>query len=386
MRIKKKEYIEDDINYWDITVPEHHNFVLANGAVVHNCGCGTGFSVQKCHVSKLPKITPRTKGKKKFVIPDNIEGWADAIGLAINSFFDGSSVFPESNGYEMEFDYSKIRLEGSLISGGFKAPGPEGLKASISNIVNLIERRLNSPDFHTDGFAGQLRPIDAYDVVMHMSDAVLSGGVRRSATICLFSPEDTEMLNAKTGNWLETNPQRGRSNNSVLLIRDKTTKEAFEKVMESVKEFGEPGFVWAEDEGILYNPCLVGDTLVETDCGLVSIREIVEDPSKYKVLSYNDSGDLVYETVKAGVKTRENANVIKLEFDDDTVLELTSDHRVYTNNRGYVNASNLTTDDEVVSVDFDSESYSSTVEVTEEVYVDQSKWTTRVIENMKPSC
>jgi ribonucleoside-diphosphate reductase alpha chain len=220
------------------------------------CGCGTGFSVQKTHVKHLPEIAPRIKGKKTFVIPDNIEGWADAIGIVVNSFFKTSTSFSEYNGYEVEFDFSEIRTEGSFISGGFKAPGPEGLKNSINKIVELIESRIEGGYASKSEFCDKLRPIDAYDVIMHMSDAVLSGGVRRSATICVFSPDDDEMLNAKTGDWFIKNPQRGRSNNSVLLVRDKTTKEDFTKIMESVKDFGEPGFVWAEDEGVLYNPCV----------------------------------------------------------------------------------------------------------------------------------
>lgn len=179
MKIKKIEFVEDDLNYWDITVPSYHNFVLSNGAVVHNCGCGTGFSVQKQHIKQLPTIAKHTKGKKKFVIPDSIEGWADAVGLVVNSYFEMSDVFPESNGYKIELDYSQIRPEGALISGGFRAPGPKGLERSINKIVELIETRLESDGFKIDEFAGKLRPIDAYDIIMHMSDAVLSGGVRR---------------------------------------------------------------------------------------------------------------------------------------------------------------------------------------------------------------
>ena len=90
---------------------------------------------------------------------------------------------------------------------------------------------------------------------MHISDAVLSGGVRRSATICLFSPDDLEMASAKTGNWFVDNPQRGRSNNSALLLKNKTTKEEFLNLMKYVKEFGEPGFIWSDSTELVTNPC-----------------------------------------------------------------------------------------------------------------------------------
>jgi ribonucleoside-triphosphate reductase (thioredoxin) len=222
------------------------------------CGCGVGFSVQTHHVAKLPKIVKRDKGEETFVIPDSIEGWADAIGVLMQSYFQDKRKFTmydydvdyaSFSGKKVNFDYSLIREEGAQISWGGKAPGPRGLKNAIANIEKVLDRCLE------DGFK-TLRAIDAYDIIMHSSDAVLSGGIRRSATICLFSPDDDAMATAKTGDWFVKNPQRGRSNNSALLIRDETTKEQFAKLMESVKQFGEPGFVWADDKEALYNPCV----------------------------------------------------------------------------------------------------------------------------------
>lgn len=208
------------------------------------CGVGVGFSVQTHHIDQLPNISAPndTHDNNKHVIGDSIEGWSDAILALMRSYFD-------ENASVVEFDYSKIRKEGALISGGFAAPGPNGLKNSINRIKALIDNCIKNQQT-------RLRPIDVYDIIMHMSDAVLSGGVRRSATICLFSLEDSEMLNAKTGNWFIDNPQRGRSNNSVVLVKNEVTREQFAEVMKSTKEFGEPGFVWVDDKGIGYNPCV----------------------------------------------------------------------------------------------------------------------------------
>jgi len=227
------------------------------------CGCGTGFSVQWHHVEKLPEFAPRTKGAKTFVIPDEIEGWADAIGVLLSSFVASGfeATFPEYQGYHVAFDYSLIRLKGSKITGGFKAPGPDGLRASLGKIEALMSSFLNHEN-------KQLSPIIIYDIVMHMSDAVLSGGVRRSATICLFSYDDEEMLKAKTGNWLEDNPQRARSNNSAILVRENTTAEQFAKLFESVKEFGEPGFVLVEDRDVCVNPCVEIGMWPQTESGV----------------------------------------------------------------------------------------------------------------------
>lgn len=217
------------------------------------CGCGTGFSVQKHHIEKLPPIIKRSEETKTFVIPDSIEGWADAIGVLMSSYFRiDNNPFPEYTKTKVIFDYSLIRPAGAPLSWGGKAPGPKGLKQAIEKIENLLESRLNE----ANSVSTKLRPIDAYDIVMHASDAVLSGGIRRSATICIFSADDQEMISAKTGDWFVSNPQRGRSNNSVLLLRNETKEEDFETLMKSVKEFGEPGFIWSDSTEALYNPCV----------------------------------------------------------------------------------------------------------------------------------
>jgi ribonucleoside-triphosphate reductase (thioredoxin) len=213
------------------------------------CGCGVGFSVQKHHVANLPNFVERKGKTKVYVIPDSIEGWADSLGVLLSSYF-GSGDFVEYAGYDVEFNFGLIRPEGSKLgSSSGKAPGPIPLQNAMQKITELLNDCVNSG-------RDNLRTIDAYDIIMHASDAVLSGGVRRSATICLFSPDDLDMATAKTGNWFNENPQRGRSNNSALLIRDKTSYEQFATLMESVKEYGEPGFVWSDSTELMVNPCV----------------------------------------------------------------------------------------------------------------------------------
>lgn len=220
------------------------------------CGCGTGFSVQRHHVDKLPlltKISPYAP-VYRFSIPDTIEGWADALGVLLSSYcvWFSDAVFPEAVGCKVEFDYSNIRPAGSPISSGVGvAPGPDGLRTALEHIRNLLDEATSAKPWPV-----KLRPIQAYDIVMHASNAVLSGGVRRSATICLFSPDDQEMAKAKTGDWFTTNPQRARSNNSVVLVRNRTSFDDFAALMRHAKEFGEPGVVWSDDPNILFNPCV----------------------------------------------------------------------------------------------------------------------------------
>lgn len=230
------------------------------------CGCGVGFSVQKRHINKLPNIAQRTEEKAKvFQVPDSIEGWADAFGVLLSSYFVDGGMFPEYRGYRVIFDLSLIRPRGAPISGGFKAPGPEPLRLALERCEALLERELAAAasvkavcgeDVSETTVTLAMRPIVAYDFTMHMSDAVLAGGVRRSATICLFDKDDQEMMTAKTGNWFTDNPQRARSNNSVVLIRSELTREEWAQIMKSVKDFGEPGFIFTEDPDFAYNPCV----------------------------------------------------------------------------------------------------------------------------------
>ena len=212
------------------------------------CGCGVGFSVQEHHIAKLPQVTKPSAHAKIYVVPDTIEGWADAFGVLLSSYFVSGHTFPEYAGKTVHFDLSLIRPKGALISGGFKAPGPDGLADALRKCEKLLQ------NLAKDKQPVNMPPIVAYDFVMHMSDAVLSGGVRRSATICVFSKTDKEMLNAKTGNWYLENPQRGRSNNSVMILRNEITREEWAEIMKSVKQVGEPGFIFTDSLEFLYNP------------------------------------------------------------------------------------------------------------------------------------
>ncbi len=227
------------------------------------CGTGVGFSVQKHHVERLPAFPIRGEEMelpvKHVTVADTIEGWSDAIGALFESFYDKTFA---------EFNFSEVRPRGApLRTAGGRAPGHLPLKRGIDAVSKILR-----------GAAGrQLRPIEVYDIVMHLAQAVLSGGVRRSATICLFSPDDAEMANAKTGNWFETNPQRAFSNNSALLERKTATREVFDHLFERQKEFGEPGFYFSADKDYGANPCVeigLHPRLVVTGEDIARLRQL----------------------------------------------------------------------------------------------------------------
>ena len=204
-------------------------------------GCGVGYSVQKHHIEKLPEIRIPRK-TRRFLVGDSIEGWADAVKVLLKSYFGITAARPK-------FDFRDIRPKGAeLITVGGKAPGPEPLKECLFQIQKVLDRK-------EDG--SQLTPIEAHDIICHIADAVLSGGIRRAALISLFDLHDNEMLTAKHGHWWELNPQRGRANNSAVVIRSKVTKKDFFNLWDKIvaSNSGEPGIYFSNDKDWGTNPC-----------------------------------------------------------------------------------------------------------------------------------
>jgi ribonucleoside-diphosphate reductase alpha chain len=206
-------------------------------------GTGVGYSVQKHHVEQLPEIRkPNANRKRRFLIGDSIEGWADAIKVLFKSYFGDQLSTPE-------FDFSDIRAKGAqLVTSGGKAPGPQPLKDCLHKLKSMLEAK-------EDG--EKLSPIEVHDMVCHIADAVLAGGIRRAALISLFSADDQEMISCKAGSWWEQNPQRGRANNSAALLRHKITKEFFMDLWKRVEASGagEPGIYFTNDKDWGTNPC-----------------------------------------------------------------------------------------------------------------------------------
>tara|TARA_Y100001937_G_scaffold125872_1_gene193689 strand:+ start:5322 stop:7175 length:1854 start_codon:yes stop_codon:yes gene_type:complete len=204
-------------------------------------GTGVGFSVQKHHVNKLPEIRRPSNRSRRFLVGDSIEGWADSVKALIQSYFKGTS--------KLRFDFSDIRPKGArLVTSGGKAPGPQPLKECLVKIEGILDEK-------DDG--EQLTPIEVHDIICYIADAVLAGGIRRAALISLFSADDEEMLSAKTGNWWELNPQRGRANNSAVLMRHRIDRSTFMSIWDRVRESGsgEPGFYFSNDKDWGTNPC-----------------------------------------------------------------------------------------------------------------------------------
>jgi intein/homing endonuclease len=272
------------------------------------CGCGFGFSVQSHHILKLPNIHLRSKQPKTHVVEDSIEGWATSLDVLMSSYFVRGGRHPDFEGRKVYFDLTNIRPKGSKISGGFKAPGPEPLRAALDKIEYILQGVALKKN-------QKLSSVQVYDICMHTADAVISGGVRRSATICLFSPDDVEMANAKTGNWFIDNPQRARSNNSALIVRKNITRERFHELMQTIKQFGEPGFYFAESTEHATNPCLSGDTWVTTKDGPKQISTIIEE--------YKNTEDKTIEILVDGVFRKTTSRGFWETSSDSKLYELT---------------------------------------------------------------
>ena len=205
-------------------------------------GTGVGYSVQKHHVDELPEIRkPNNSRTRRFVIADSIEGWADAVKALMKTYFQGSS--------KLRFDYSDIRPKGArLVTSGGKAPGPQPLKECLVKIEGILSEKENGTKLST---------LEVHDIVCHIADAVLAGGIRRAALISLFSADDDDMIACKSGAWWEENPQRGRANNSAVLMRHKISKDFFMDLWKRVElsGAGEPGIYFSNDKDWGTNPC-----------------------------------------------------------------------------------------------------------------------------------
>lgn len=266
------------------------------------CGTGVGFSVQKHHVEKLYSLPEYWEATAHFSIPDTIEGWALSIDEQIKN---------AQLGFDTEFDFSLIRPKGALLkTSGGRAPGPEPLKLALSKTRDVLI-----------GARGRkLRPIEVYDICMHLAKAVLSGGIRRSATICLFSPDDVEMKNAKAEDkWWEKNPQRTASNNSAMLCRSTCSKAEFDSLFEAQKAYGEPGFYFANSLDHGTNPCQPAFAIVRKPSGLCTFEFLKEGDDIWSETGWTK----VTKKWSTGVKP-----VYRVKNEMGGIFEGTLNHRV----------------------------------------------------------
>jgi ribonucleoside-diphosphate reductase alpha chain len=223
-------------------------------------GSGVGYSVQEHHVEQLPPMVRHPfANERRYIVQDSVIGWSDAVDALIKAYFYPGAAFPI-------FDFSEVRPAGTVLktSGGL-APGPEPLRRALERINDVLAEAWSEDAY--------LRPIHVHDIACHLADAVLSGGIRRSAMIALFSPDDTEMLHAKSGDWYVDNLQRSRANNSAVLLRgedDTKFYEVFQALQESGS--GEPGFFWTADRNLGTNPCAEISLNDRQFCNLTTIN------------------------------------------------------------------------------------------------------------------
>ena len=249
-------------------------------------GTGVGYSVQKHHVNQLPPINkPYTKRTRRYLISDSIEGWADAVKMLMKSYLNGRSS-------TIVFDFSDIRPKGArLVTSGGKAPGPQPLKECLLKIEGLLDAKEDGDNLST---------LETHDIICHIADAVLAGGIRRAALISLFSADDDQMISSKAGDWWETNPQRGRANNSAVLMRHKITKEFFMDVWKRIElsGSGEPGIYLNNDKDWGTNPCCEIALRPYQFCNLCEVN--VSDVEDQDELNKRVKGAAFIGTLQAG--------------------------------------------------------------------------------------
>ncbi len=287
------------------------------------CGNGVGIGLSKRFLSRLPDLVDASNKNGTvvtYVVQDDIQGWADSIEALLLCYFRGTAY----SGRKLVFDYSRIRPKGAKLktSGGL-APGYIPLKNAHIKIKKYLDYIIEELKIN------RLRSIDAYDILMHIADCVVSGGSRRSACSIVFDKDDQDMLTAKTGNWFEENPQRARSNNSILLTRNEFSLEDFTEIINNTKMCGEPGFVFADKEaveqGVLYNPCVSGDTQIITkEYGIVEIEKV----SGLKVTIWNG---FEWSEVEPKI-TGYNKKLLHIHLSNGKSLKCTENHTWYLSN------------------------------------------------------
>jgi ribonucleoside-diphosphate reductase alpha chain len=246
-------------------------------------GSGVGFSVQSRHVNKLPYIVGTSDKQRRFLVGDSIEGWADAVKVLIKAYTLGKS--------DPQFDFRDVRPKGArLITSGGKAPGADPLRICLDKLRSVLNNAVGR----------KLKPIEVHDMICHIADAVLSGGIRRAALISLFDKDDLDMLSAKSGTWWELNPQRGRANNSAVLHRDETTKQEWDAIWKKVEESGsgEPGVFWTNDYDMGSNPCCEIALNPNQYCNLTEVN--VSDVSTQEELNARVKSATLIGTLQAG--------------------------------------------------------------------------------------
>ena len=246
-------------------------------------GTGVGYSVQRHHVTQLPEVRSPNKRKRRFLVSDNIEGWADAVKVLMESYFKGSMA--------VDFDYRDIRPKGAmLITSGGKAPGPQPLKDCIHQLTKVLDNAIGR----------NLTTLEVHDLMCYIADAVLAGGIRRAALIALFSMDDLEMMSCKSGEWYVDNPQRGRANNSAVILRHRATKDDFLKLWERVEASGsgEPGVYFSNDKDWGTNPCCEIGLRPYQFCNLVELN--VSDIESQEDLNARSKAAAFIGTLQAG--------------------------------------------------------------------------------------
>lgn len=243
-------------------------------------GSGIGYSVQYHHVAQLPRV--RDPGwSRRYIVQDSVVGWADAVDALVKAFFFGAP--------DPAFDFQEVRPKGTVLktSGGL-APGPEKLEKALGLIREVLQARRGQ----------HLRPIDVHDIACHIADCVVSGGIRRSAMIALFSPSDRDMLTCKSQGWYDRAPQRAMANNSVVLVRGQD-EHLFHQIFDelSSSQSGEPGFFWTSDPDWGTNPCAEIALRDMQFCNLTTIN--VSDVQSQSDLNERAWGAAIIGTVQA---------------------------------------------------------------------------------------
>jgi ribonucleotide reductase alpha subunit len=368
LNVKEKVYCFD--------VPTTHSFMLYKNIMTGNCcflplddfksfdemmailmsGTGVGFSVENFFTKNLVELPDELYESNTIIVfEDSRLGWSKGYREFIYLLLSGQIP---------KYDISKLRPAGTrLKTMGGRSSGPLPLVDLLEFTIALFKKARGR----------KLTTLEAHDLACKIADIVVVGGVRRSALISLSDLSDNKMREAKTGQWWTTNPHRRLANNSAV-YNEKPDIGTFMKEWLSLYESksGERGIFarnairtvidnsnsfrktinspfelrsreYQDDFGT--NPCLHPDSLIETINGRVKIKDIVNPTMVY---SMGKDGKLCIKNSSASWISKKNTNTIKITIDSGKELICTPDHKIFIENKGWIEAQSIKINDKVI--------------------------------------
>ena len=210
----------------------------------------------------------------------------------------------------------------------------------LHNIKKILDRKK---------IGDKLTTLECHDILCFIAQAVLAGGIRRSAMISLFNIDDESMLTSKFNHWWELNPQRALANNSAVILRHKIKEQDFKVLWEKIEasRSGEPGIFFTNDKHYGTNPCISGDTKVALadGRGILTIKELADEGNDVPVFCLDNKNRTTIRYMRAPRITGYKQPIFKITLDSGDTIRCTENHKFLLKSGEYKPVKELKKDD-----------------------------------------